>query len=279
MVDVAYRPPFSQFRHQMTGRDGNLYFADSGLLSAANSALALGRPLLLTGEPGCGKTDFGFAAATGLTDGSNGVPRVPLEFYVRSDTTARDLRVIFPVAGLLFVLILGLLLRALLAPAYLVAMVVAGFAATLGASALAFRHGLAFSIPIVLYLFVTAIGTDYNILVTARLREEIRDGRSPRDATALAIAHAGPTVAAAALLLGGTFGALLITGVPFFLQIGFAVTLGIALVAMVVSLLLVPATTALLGRVAWWPGTRHAVLRTVEIEESGQARAGAPPGR
>jgi RND superfamily putative drug exporter len=194
-------------------------------------------------------------------------------------TTARDLRVIFPVAGLLFVLILALLLRAMLAPVYLVAMVVAGFAASLGGSAVMFRHGLAFSIPIVLYLFVTAIGTDYNILITARLREEIRDGRSPRDATALAIAHAGPTVAAAGLLLAGTFGALLISGVPFFVQIGFAVTLGIVLVSMVVSLLLVPAATALLGRVAWWPGTRDTVLRTVVIEESGQARAGAPPGR
>lgn len=176
-------------------------------------------------------------------------------------TTNRDLAVIFPVAGLLFALILAGLLRAVAAPLYLVAMVVAGFAATLGASALFFQRGLghaglAFSIPIILYLFVTAIGTDYNILVTARLREEVRDGRTPREATALAIEHAGPSVAAAALILSGTFGALLISGVPFFLEIGFAVTLGILLVAFVVSLLLVPAVTALLGRAAWWPGTR-----------------------
>ena len=64
-------------------------------------------------------------------------------------------------------------------------MVVLGFAATLGASALLFQGGLGeaglvFIIPIILYLFVTAIGTDYNILMTARLREEIRDGRGPR---------------------------------------------------------------------------------------------------
>ena len=178
-------------------------------------------------------------------------------------TTDRDLAVIFPVAGLLFVLILAGLLRAMLAPVYLVAMVVAGFAATLGGSALFFQRGLghaglAFSIPIILYLFVTAIGTDYNILITARLREEIRDGRRPREAAALAIEHAGPSVAAAALILAGTFGALLISGVPFFIEIGFAVTVGILLVAFVVSLLLVPATTALLGSAAWWPGTRPA---------------------
>ena len=129
------------------------------------------------------------------------------------DTTDRDLAVIFPVAGLLFVLILAGLLRAVLAPLYLVAMVVAGFRGHArrdgaGVPGRLGNAGLAFTIPIILYLFVTAIGTDYNILITARLREEFRDGRSPREAAALAIAHAGPSVAAAALILAGTFGSL-----------------------------------------------------------------------
>ncbi|MGC9667150.1 MMPL family transporter [Planosporangium sp. 12N6] len=177
------------------------------------------------------------------------------------DTTNRDLALIFPVAGLLFLLILAALLRAVLAPLYLVGLVVLGFAATLGASAGLFqgalgKPGLAFTIPIILYLFVTAIGTDYNILVTARLREEIREGNPPRRAAALAIEHAGPSVAAAAVILAGTFGALLVSGVPFFAEIGFAVTLGIVLVAFVVSVLLVPAVTALIGHAAWWPGHR-----------------------
>ena len=180
--------------------------------------------------------------------------------------TNRDLAVIFPVAGALFVLILAGLLRAALAPVYLVAMVVAGFAATLGATAWAFDGRLAFSIPIILYLFVTAIGTDYNILVTARLREEMREGRPPREAAALAVAHAGPSVAAAALILGGTFAALLISGVPFFVEIGVAVTLGILLVALVVSILLVPAVTALAGRAAWWPGRRRPDRAAVTVE-------------
>jgi RND superfamily putative drug exporter len=113
--------------------------------------------------------------------------------------------------------------------------------------------GLQFALPIILYLFVTAIGTDYNILMTARLREEINDGATPRQAVARAIQHAGPSIAAAAVILAGTFGALLISGVPIFAEIGFGVTLGIALVSFVVSILLVPAMTALLGRAAWWP--------------------------
>jgi RND superfamily putative drug exporter len=179
------------------------------------------------------------------------------------DTTNRDLRVIFPVAGVLFVLILAALLRAAFAPIYLVAVVVVGFAATLGATAWLFQEGmdkpgLAFTIPIILYLFVTAIGTDYNILMTARLREETREGRRPRQAAALAVEHAGPSIAAAAVILAGTFGSLLISGVPFFVEIGFAVTFGIVLVAFVVSILLVPAVTALIGHAAWWPGHRDA---------------------
>jgi putative drug exporter of the RND superfamily len=170
---------------------------------------------------------------------------------VRSATN-HDLTVIFPVAGLLFLLILAGLLRAIVAPLYLVAMVVLGFVATLGATALVFQDGfgadgLGFIIPIILYLFVTAIGTDYNILMTARLREELEAGHDRRRAAALAVEHAGPSIAAAALILAGTFGALLVSGVPFFAQIGFAVTVGIVLVAFVVSMLLVPAMTALTG--------------------------------
>jgi putative drug exporter of the RND superfamily len=200
--------------------------------------------------------------------------------------TDRDLRVIFPVAAALFALILGGLLRALAAPGYLVPLVVAGFVAALGATAGLFRADLAFSIPIVLYLFVTAIGTDYNILVTARLREELRNGRAPREAAALAIAHAGPSVAAAAVILAGTFGALLISGVPFFVQIGFAVTLGIVLVAFVVSMLLVPAVSALAGRAAWWPGRpagAPVVLRSPVRDRRRRRRSGPAyrpdPGR
>ena len=78
---------------RMRGRDGNAFLADSDLLAAANVALALERPLLLTGEAGCGKTDFAFAAATGLIDDEATGPETatPLQKYVRSDTRAQDL--------------------------------------------------------------------------------------------------------------------------------------------------------------------------------------------
>src|SRR5215467_6276992 len=92
---VSYQTPYLKLvAEHMVGRDGKRFIADTELLAAANVALALGRPLLLTGEPGCGKTDFAFAAATGLVDAPQFISaetREPLAQYVRSETRARDL--------------------------------------------------------------------------------------------------------------------------------------------------------------------------------------------
>jgi len=175
------------------------------------------------------------------------------------DANNRDLRVIFPVAGALIAVILAMLLRSLVAPVYLMLAVGLGFVATLGATVLAFqgiggRPGLSFSLPIILYLFVVAIGTDYNILMIARLREEARAGNDPRTAASLAIRHGGPSVAAAGLILAGTFASMLFAGVSFLAEMGFAVSVGIILSAFVMSLFLVPSVTAVLGHAAWWPG-------------------------
>ena len=85
---------------------------------------------------------------------------------------------------------------------------------------------------------------------------------------------------AAALILAGTFAALLLSGVPLFTEIGFAVTAGILVVAFVVSLLLVPAVTALSGRAAWWPGTRprEPWPPTVEADDDVENREPAAAG-
>jgi RND superfamily putative drug exporter len=171
----------------------------------------------------------------------------------------RDLSVILPVAALLIAIILALLLRSIVAPLYLVLAVLLNFAATLGAAIYLFQGvagqpGVTFQLPIVLYLFVLAIGTDYNILMIARLREEARAGNEPRAAAALAVRHAGPSVAAAGLILAGTFGVLALAPVSFLQQIGFSVATGILLSAFVMSMFLVPSLTALIGHAAWWPG-------------------------
>ena len=157
----------------------------------------------------------------------------------------RDYAVVFPVAAVVIMLILALLLRSLVAPLYLMASVGLGFAATLGAAVLVFQHvmgddGLIFLLPIYIYLFVVALGTDYNILMIARLREEAREGREPRDAAAEAVKHAGPTVAAAGLILAGTFASLMLGGNSLLTAMGFAVSFGILVAAFVMAMFFVP---------------------------------------
>jgi RND superfamily putative drug exporter len=193
--------------------------------------------------------------------------------------SSRDLSVILPVAVALIAVILALLLRALVAPVYLVVAVLLGFAATLGASVALFqgaegKDGLMFQIPIILYLFVLAIGTDYNILMIARLREEAREGHEPRRAAAVGIQHAGPTVAAAGIILAGTFAVLVLSPMSFLAQIGFGVAIGILLSAFVVSTFFVPSITALVGHAAWWPGHADRAKNAVPPAEEPYEMAG-----
>ncbi len=170
-----------------------------------------------------------------------------------------DYTVVFPVAAVIILVILALLLRSVVAPWYLLASVGLGFGATLGATVLVFQvlrgeTGLVFLLPMYMYLFVVALGTDYNILMIARLREETREGHDPRQAAALALRHTGPTIGAAGLILAGTFASLTLAGNTILSQIGFAVSCGIALAAFVMAMFFSPSLTALVGRRAWWPG-------------------------
>ncbi len=174
-----------------------------------------------------------------------------------------DYKLVFPVAGLAIMIILGLLLRSVVAPVYLMISVGLGFAATLGATVWLFQgakgeSGLLFMLPVIVYLFVVAIGTDYNILMVARLREEVQRGIAPREAVRRAVAQSAPTIGSAAVILAGTFGVLMLAGNSLLQQMGFAVAFGILLTAFVMALLLVPTVTTLLGAKAWWPGHRGA---------------------
>ncbi len=170
-----------------------------------------------------------------------------------STAVDKDLKIVFPVAAVLISLILLMLLRSLLAPAMLMIAVGLGFAATLGASTLFFQHvldkpGVNFVLPLVLFLFVVALGTDYNILMSDRIREEM-----DRPGPARAVRHTAPAIATARVVLAASFGSLVVNAVPSTQQIGFATALGIMLSAFVLSIVLVPALAALLGRSTWWP--------------------------
>ena len=173
--------------------------------------------------------------------------------------TNHDYAVVFPVAAAIILVILMLLLRSLVAPWYLMLSVGLGFGATLGATVLVFQTfagqaGLVFLLPVYMYLFVVALGTDYNILMIARLREQAQAGMAPRQAAADAVRHAGPAIGSAGLILAGTFASLTLAGNSILEQVGFAVAAGIALAAFVMAMFFSPSLTALVGNRAWWPG-------------------------
>lgn len=200
------------------------------------------------------------AAHDGAPPGARALVGGETAVYVDiQDTMNRDYRVVFPVAAVLIMLVLALLLRSVVSPWYVMASVGLGFAATLGATTLLFQNaigetGLIFMIPLIIYMFVVALGTDYNILMMARLREEAKNGHSPREAAALAVRHTGPTIAAAGVILAGSLGALMLAGNALLAEMGFALSFGILVAAFVMAMFFVPSLTALIGRAAWWPG-------------------------
>ncbi|MFJ7159795.1 MMPL family transporter [Streptomyces sp. NPDC101118] len=226
------------------------------------------------------------ATPAGLTVHVGGTAAVFADVATAVD---RDLRTVFPVAAALIALILVVLLRSLAAPVMLMLAVGLCFAATFGASALVFQHiggeaGVTFVLPLVLFLFVVALGTDYNILISDRLREEMAQEGSVRAAVARAVRHTAPAIATAGVVLAASFGSLAVNADPSTRQLGFAMALGILLSAFVVSLLLVPAAAALLGRGMWWPvrtgRARSANAGSVDGgsgSEACQVSSGRPP--
>lgn len=193
------------------------------------------------------------------------------------DTAKRDLRVIIPAVLLVIFLILALLLRALLAPLLLIATVVLSFAATLGVAALVFNHVLDFpgadpSVPLFAFVFLVALGIDYNIFLMTRVREEsIRHGT--REGALIGLSVTGGVITSAGVVLAATFAALAVLPILFLAQIAFLVAFGVLLDTLVVRSLLVPALTVDIGRAIWWPGklARGSVTGVPAGENSSQS--------
>jgi putative drug exporter of the RND superfamily len=178
---------------------------------------------------------------------------VDVRQQLRSDT-----KVVFPIAGALILLILALLLRSAVAPFNLLVCVGLAFGATLGACVIVFldigsKSGIEFTLPMTLYLFVVAIGTDYNILISSRLREEFRNGFSPKESARIAITNDAPTAAAAGIILALTFASLMLAGLAGLTELGFGVAVGILIAAFVMAPILIPSLSCVEGRGFWWP--------------------------
>jgi putative drug exporter of the RND superfamily len=168
-----------------------------------------------------------------------------------------DNRLIIPLVLLVVLLILALLLRAIVAPVILMLTVVLSFAAALGISALVFRHVFGFggedtSFPLYVFVFLVALGIDYNIFLMTRVREEAQKHGTRRGALT-GLAATGGVITSAGIVLAGTFAALGSLPLVAFAEIGFAVAFGVLLDTLIVRSVLVTALNLDLGRWMWWP--------------------------
>ncbi|MBR7678239.1 MMPL family transporter [Streptomyces daliensis] len=180
--------------------------------------------------------------------------------YDTQETAAHDRTIIAPTVLLIILAVLVLLLRSLVAPLLLVATVALNFAATLGVSALVFIHLFGFSgtdasVPLYGFVFLVALGVDYNIFLMTRVREEaLRDGT--RAGTLKGLTATGGVITSAGVVLAATFAALFVIPLAFLAQIAFIVAFGVLLDTLVVRSLLVPALVRSIGPAVWWPSKR-----------------------
>ncbi|CCH20633.1 MMPL family transporter [Micromonospora lupini] len=175
-----------------------------------------------------------------------------------SDAAKRDQNVIIPVVLLVIAVILALLLRALLAPVLLIGTVLLSFAATLGLCALLFRHvfdfpGVDSSFPLFAFVFLVALGIDYNIFLMSRVREESVK-RGTRAGVLAGLAVTGGVITSAGIVLAATFSALAVLPLVILVELGTAVAIGVLIDTIIVRSLLVPALAYDIGPKIWWPG-------------------------
>ncbi|MEW2311360.1 MMPL family transporter [Streptomyces sp. NPDC006864] len=178
--------------------------------------------------------------------------------YDTQRTAEDDRTLIVPVVLAIILVILVFLLRSLLMPVLLVATVALNFLATLGISSLVFTHVFGFSgtdssVPLYGFVFLVALGVDYNIFLMSRVREEsLRHGT--REGILRGLTTTGGVITSAGVVLAATFAALGVIPLAFLVQIAFIVAFGVLLDTLVVRSLLVPALVRDIGPKAWWPG-------------------------
>ncbi len=202
-----------------------------------------------------------------------GVAGIAPVSYDISSVSNQDLKRVLPVVLVLIAGLLALVLRSLVAPIYLVVSVVLSYFAALGLAVLAFQwiggaDGLNFVLPFLMFVFLMALGSDYNILVMSRIREEAQDLPLHR-AIMRAVHLTGTTVTSAGMVLAATF---LVVGITTpstqVRQLGIAIALGVLLDTFLVRTLLVPSAVALLGRWNWWPSRMS--RRPAEVPPPGE---------
>jgi RND superfamily putative drug exporter len=188
--------------------------------------------------------------------------------------TRHDRNLVVPLVLLVVLIILGLVLRAIISPLLLVATVVLSFGAALGVSTLVFDHLFGFAgadpaFPLWTFVFLVALGTDYNIFLMTRVHEETKLHGTRRGAL-IGLAATGGVITSAGVVLAGTFAALGTLPLVFITEIGFAVAFGVLLDTFVVRSVLVTALNLDVGRWIWWPSRLYR-KRDVDLERETEA--------
>jgi putative drug exporter of the RND superfamily len=185
------------------------------------------------------------------------------EAYDTRQALARDTRTIVPISLALILVILALLLRAVVMPLYVIGTVILSFGFALGVSSLILTHLMDqpasdASLPVFAFIFLVALGVDYNVFLLARIREE-RSRRGTEAAVTTALERTGGVITSAGLVLAATFSVLMALPLEALFQVGFVVALGLLADTFLVRALLVPSIAVLVGERNWWP-SRPALL-------------------
>ena len=197
-------------------------------------------------------------AAVHAISGAEAIVGGPSAEHMDTDaTTSRDEKLVIPLVLAVVVLILGMLLRAVVAPMVLIATVIVSFAAAFGGSMLVFDHLLGFkgidnAVPVLAFLFLVALGVDYNIFLMHRAREETLE-HGTRSGMLRSLSATGGVITSAGVVLAATFAVLATLPLVVLVELGFLVAFGVLLDALLVRSILVPALTLILGRSVWWP--------------------------
>ena len=214
---------------------------------------------VMAADPG---SDAAEATVLAIRDAVAGIPETHVggteaEAMDSADASARDRAVIFPLILVLVLVALGLLLRSVVAPVVLVATVVATYLASLGISWVLFTEVFGFDrlddgVPLLAFVFLVALGVDYNIFLVTRAAEEAR-GHGSRQGMLRALAATGGVITSAGILLAAVFAVLGVLPLVVLAQLGVVICVGVLLDTLVVRTVLVPAIALILGDRFWWP--------------------------
>jgi RND superfamily putative drug exporter len=188
-------------------------------------------------------------------------------------TSVRDRNLIIPMVLAVITLILMALLRSVVAPLLLTLTTVLSFGAALGVSSLVFNHAFGFpgsdaSVPLYAFVFLVALGIDYNIFLMTRVREESL-AHGTREGVLRGLVATGGVITSAGVVLAATFAALAVIPILFLVQLAVIVGFGVLLDALVVRALFVPALVYDLGAWVWWPSRLAARSRRITNADSG----------